>query len=329
MTLEAAIGRAGLRAGVCALLACTFACGGVMAQTAYPIKSVRLLVGFAPGGAGDLSARLVATRMSATLGGTMVVENRGGTGGVIAAGIVAAAEPDGYTLLFGSGGALGVSAALGMRLNYDPLRDFAPVGQIITLCNVLAVRPSFPAKNVQELVALAKAKPGQVIYGTPGIGSAGYLSAELLKSLGHIDMVHVPYKGGSEIISSMVSDKLDLAFITISTARDLAGGRVRVLAVTTPTRDPALPDIPTFAEAGIADYDVTVWMGLLAPRGTPRAIVMKLNAAAMAALRTPEATKAFEAMGVRGAPSTPDELERIIRAEHAKWMSVFKGRPQS
>jgi tripartite-type tricarboxylate transporter receptor subunit TctC len=267
--------------------------------------------------------------MSATLGGTMVVENRGGTGGVIAAGIVAAAEPDGYTLLFGSGGALGVSAALGMRLNYDPLRDFAPVGQIITLCNVLAVRPSFPAKNVQELVALAKAKPGQVIYGTPGIGSAGYLSAELLKSLGHIDMVHVPYKGGSEIISSMVSDKLDLAFITISTARDLAGGRVRVLAVTTPTRDPALPDIPTFAEAGIADYDVTVWMGLLAPRGTPRAIVMKLNAAAMAALRTPEATKAFEAMGVRGAPSTPDELERIIRAEHAKWMSVFKGRPQS
>jgi tripartite-type tricarboxylate transporter receptor subunit TctC len=300
-----------------AALACVRA--AVAAQlVSYPIKPVRLLVGFAAGGAGDLSARLVAMRMAATLGATMVVENRGGTGGVIAAGIVAAAEPDGYTLLYGSGGALGVSAALGMRLSYDPQRDFAPIGQIITLCNVLAARPTFPPRTVRELINYARARPGQVIYGTPGIGSAGYLSAELLKSLGQIDMVHVPYKGGSEIVSSMVSDKLDLAFITISTARDLAGGRVRVLAVTTPTRDPALPDIPTFAEAGVPGYDVTVWMGLLAPRGTPRGIVDKLNAAALAALRNPEATTAFEAMGVRGAPSTPDELATIIRAEHEK-----------
>jgi tripartite-type tricarboxylate transporter receptor subunit TctC len=259
----------------------------------------------------------------------MVVENRGGTGGVIAAGIVAAAEPDGYTLLYGSGGALGVSAALGLKLSYDPQRDFAPIGQIITLCNVLAVRPTFPAKTVHELLVYAKGRPGQVIYGTPGIGSAGYLSAELLKSLGQVDMVHVPYKGGSEIISSMVSDKLDLAFITISTARDLAGGRVRVLAVTTPTRDPALPDIPTFAEAGVPGYDVTVWMGLLAPRGTPRAIVNKLNAAATVVLRNPELSKAFEVMGVRGASSTPAELESIIRSEYEKWTRVFKGPPKS
>lgn len=328
MKLEAAGRRVGFWPWVYALLGTACASNAVAAQTSYPAKPVRLLVGFAAGGVGDLSARLVALRVASAIGTTMVVENRGGTGGVIAAGIVAAAEPNGYTLLYGSGGALGVSAALGMKLTYDPQRSFAPIGRIITLCNVLAVRPTFPARTLQELIAYARSKPGQVIYGTSGIGSAGYLGAELLKDLSHIEMVHVPYKGGSEIMNNMVSDKLDFAFISILAARDLAGGRVWMLAVTTPTRDPALPDVPAFAEAGVPGYDVTVWFGLLAPHGTPRAIVNKLNAAAMAALRDDEMSKSFEAMGVRRAPSTPEELEQVIRAEHEKWMRVFKGQPK-
>ena len=289
----------------------------------YPVKPIRFLVGFAPGGSSDVSGRIVARKMSESLGAPVVVENRAGAGGNIAAEITARANPDGYTLFWSGVGPVMVSPALGMKLPYDPIRDFRPVGRGVVFCNVLIANQALPVSSVKDLLALARAKPGQLNYASPGIGSAGHLGGELLKSLSGIDIVHVSFKGGGEMIQNLVSGQVQLAFVTIVTAKSFGGSRVKVLAVTSAKRDPAMPDIPTFAEAGVPGYDATFAYGILAPAKTPADIVSRLNREMSAALTDAEAGKLLAQQGLVPAPTSGDEYGRLIQRDFEKWKKVL------
>ena len=289
----------------------------------FPSRPVRLLVGFTPGGAADMSARVISKKMSESLGVNIVIENRSGAGGNIAAGIVATANPDGYTLFWGSVGPLTVSPALGVKLAYNPLADFAPVGLAVQSCNILAARPNFPAATVAELIALAKTRPGQLNYGTQGIASTGHLAGELLKSLTGIEIVQVAYKGGSEGVTALLSGEIELAFMSVVSIRAMGPSRIKAIAATCAKRDTALKDVPTFAEAGVATYDATFWYGLLAPARTPAALITRLNREMAAALKDTIVAQQLETQGQLAAPSSPEQFARTIRDDHAKWTKVF------
>lgn len=308
--------------GACALFAC---CNNIaFSAETYPARPIRLLVGFTPGGAADVSARVITRKMAETLGQNVVAENRPGAGGNIAAEIVATANPDGYTLYWSSVGPLTVSPAMGVTLPFNPLTDFAPIGKGVNSCNFLTGRPALPASTVAELVALAKARPGKLNYGTQGIASTGHLAGELLKSLAGIDIVQVSYKGGAEQLTALLGGEIELAFLSGPGTRAIAPGRVKILAVTCRKRDPGLKDVPTFAEAGIAGYDATFWYGLLAPARTPAAVIEKLNRAMKAALADAAVIQQLETQGLVPAPSSPDEFKAIIAGDYAKWKRVLK-----
>ena len=309
-----------------ALRCALFLCCGVAAAQEYPAKPVRLLVGFTPGGAADTSARVITRKMAESMKATFVIENRPGAGGNIAAQIVATANADGYTLFWGSVGPLTVSPALGVKLAYDPFADFAPVSLAVSSCNVLVARSAFPANSVGELIELAKRKPGQLNYASQGIGSTGYLAGELLKMLTGTDIVHVGYKGGAEVVTSLLGGEIELAFVSVTGIRSIGGGRVKPLAVTCERRDPGLPGVPSFAEAGVKNYDASFWYGLLAPARTPGTIVTQLNRALRAAVLDPAVAQPLEAQGLIAAPSSPGEFRELIRADHQKWKQVFAGK---
>lgn len=289
----------------------------------YPTKPIRFLIGFAPGGSSDVSGRIVARKMSEALGAPVVVENRPGAGGNIAAEITAKANADGYTLFWSGVGPVMVSPALGLKLPYDPLKDFAPVGRGVVFCNVLIANLGLPAGNVKELIALARAKPAQLNYASPGIGSAGHLGGELFKSLSATDVVHVAFKGGGEMIQNLVSGQVQLAFVTIVTARSFGGSRVKILAVTSANRDPAMPDVPTFAEAGVPGYDATFAYGILAPAKTPAAVVARLNKELRGALADPEAGKLLAQHGLVPAATSGEEYMSLIKRDYEKWRKVL------
>lgn len=303
-------------------IAIVFASGNVLAQ-AYPSKPIRLLIGFAPGGSSDVSGRAVARRMGELLNTTMVIENRAGAGGNVAADITAKAAPDGHTLLWNGVGPLIVSPALGAKLTYDPFRDFAAIGRGVTFCNVLIANAGIAAVDVKELIALVKAKPGQLNFATPGMGSAGHLAGELLKRMTGIDIVHVAFKGGSEMITNLIGGQVQLAFVTITTAKSFGGARVKVLAVTSAKRDPAMPNVPSFAEAGVPGYDVTFAYGIVAPAKTPSAIVARLNRELRAALADAEVNRPLDAQGLNPAPSSPEEYGALLKSEYDKWRKVL------
>jgi len=291
----------------------------------YPTKPIRLAVGFAPGGSSDTSARAIARRMGESLRVNFVIENRAGAGGNIAADTVAKAAPDGYTLFWGSVGPLTISPAMGTKLTYDPVKDFSPIGIAVTFCNVLVATPSLPAQTVPELLALARAKPGQLNYASPGNGSAGHLGGELLRKLAKIDIVHVPYKGGGEMVTNLIGGEVQLAFVTVTTIKSFGGTRIKSIAVTSLKRDPTLPNVPSFAEAGVTGYDATFWYGLLAPARTSPALVARLNREMVAALADAEVNKPLEAQGLNAAPSTPEAFAKLIRSDLDKWQGVFAG----
>lgn len=301
-------------------LQCFPNCG---ATDPYPIRPIRLVVGFTPGGAADVSGRVTTRKMADVLGQNIVVENRPGAGGNIAAEIVATANPDGYTLYWSSVGPLTVSPAMGVKLPFDPLTDFAPIGKGVNSCNFLTSRPNLPANNVTEFIALAKARPGKLNYGTQGIASTGHLAGELLKSLAGIDIQQVSYKGGAEQLTALLGGEIELAFLSGPGTRAIGPGRVKVLAVTCGKRDPGLNDVPTFAEAGIAGYDATFWYGLLAPAKTPTAIIDKLNRALKSALADPAVIQQLDAQGLNAAPSSPQEFKTLIATDYAKWKKVL------
>lgn len=296
--------------------------GAVMAQ-AYPAKPIRLVVPLAPGGTTDLIARMVAERMSPILGQPVVIENRGGAGGTIASNYVAKSEPDGYTLLMGTIGTAAIAPAMYASLPYDPEKDFEAVSLLTTGQFVLAVNPSVPAKTLGELLNLAREKPGTLSYGSAGNGSTLHLGMELLKQSAGINIVHVPYRGSGPMVVALVGGEIQAGLPDIPSALPfIESGKLRPLAVTSGDRSTILPDIPTLAESGFKDYSVTVWLGIYAPAGTPRAIVDKLNESIALAVQDENLKKRLAKIDSSISTSTPDEFAEFSNNERAKWKAI-------
>jgi len=314
-----------LRIGAC-LLASAIACGAVgdlAAAESYPVRPVRVVVGFPPGGFVDFTARLVSTPLGTALGQQFIVENRGGAGGIVGTEIVARAAPDGYTLTVGSAGTHGVNQSLYPKLPYNVLRDFQPIARLADAPSILAVHPSLPVKSVKELVALARAKPGQVNYASAGSGTSTHLAAVLFEHLGRVKMIHVPFKGGGPAIVALLSGEVPVTFGTAaSVSPHTKTGRLRGLAVTSGKRSSVLPDLPTIAEGGLPGYEMLNWLGLFAPAGTPRPVIDRLNTEALRVLRLPEVVKRFHAQGAEPSPLATDAFAPFVKSEVEKWAKV-------
>ncbi|CAG9169582.1 tripartite tricarboxylate transporter substrate binding protein [Cupriavidus respiraculi] len=292
---------------------------------AYPDKPVRLVVPFPPGGATDLLAREIGNALQARLQQTVVIENRPGAGGNIAAAAVARAPADGYTLLFGTFGSLAVNKSLYDKPGYDPLKDLAAVASVAYLPNVLVVHPDVPARNVAELLALAKREPGKLTYGSFGAGSSSHLAGELFTHLAGVRIEHVPYKGSAPAMTDLIGGRLTMMFDSISTALPyVRDGRVRPLAVTTQKPAEQLPGVPTLADAGVPGYELTAWFGVAAPTGTPRPVIERLNAEINASLRQPELVGKLARQGTVPFVSTPDQFGGYIRTQYQKWDALIK-----
>jgi tripartite-type tricarboxylate transporter receptor subunit TctC len=306
-----------------ALFATIAALPCAQAQT-YPNRTIRLVVPSSPGGGTDITGRIVAQKLSEQLGQTVVVDNRAGAGTIIGNDIVAKAPPDGYTLLMGLS-TLAINPSMFAKLPYDALRDFAPVSLVVLSPNILTIHPSVPAKNVKEFVALAKAKPGTITFGSAGLGTSPHLSGELLKVLAKIDIVHVPFKGSGQSVISQLAGEIAANFPSVPTAIPyIKAGRLRGLGVTTAKRTQALPNVPSIAEAGVAGYEATQWFGVLAPAGTPRAIVDRLHQELVKMLRAPEMRDRLIADGTDPVGNTPEEFAAYIKSETDKWTRVIK-----
>jgi len=296
---------------------------GVAAQN-YPTKPVRMIVPFTPGSATDLLARRVAPKMSDNWNQQVVVDNRGGGGGTLGASIVAKATPDGYTLLVHSI-AFAMNAALYSKLPYDPLKDFAPVSQIVISTSLLVVAPTLGVKSVKELIALAKQKPGQLTFGTSGVGSGTHLNGEQSRFAAGIDIAHVPYKGVPEQLIDTMSGRIDYFLSPLVPALPfIRDGRLLALAVSTAQRTSVLPDVPTIAEAALPGYEFQAWFGVFAPAGTPRPVVDQISREIARIVYLPDIKKQFLNQGEEGKPSTPEEFTRFIRAEIEKYCKVVK-----
>jgi tripartite-type tricarboxylate transporter receptor subunit TctC len=312
-----------LRAKAAAILL-TFAAGA--AQAAYPDKPIRLIVGFPPGQATDVIARAAAKKLQDVLGQPVVVENKAGAAGIIGSETVAKAAPDGYTLLVSSSGPMAINPSLYSKLNYHPLRDFEPVTLLSIVPLFLAVNPAFPAQTAADLVKMAKATPGKINYGSGGSGITSHLTMELLKHAQGIDLTHVPYKGSPAAITDLIGGQVQVMFDTgPALLPHMRSGKLRILAVASKNRNAAAPEVPTMAEAGLGNFEAPAWIGLAAPKGTPREIVATLNKA----LNTPwrEAPEIREQMVALGAESTwmaPDQFTRYIQSEMEKWALAVK-----
>ena len=285
----------------------------------YPMKPVRLIVPFPPGGLSDIVARVVATKVSETFGQAMVVENRAGAGGTIGVDALAKAAPDGYTIGLCTLTTHSIAPHVYKKLAYDPLTDFAPVSMLVTAPNLLAVNAAIPAQSVRELVALAKAKPGHLAYATAGVGSMLHLSGEMMKSMTSTNLTHVPYRGMGPAYQDILSGQVPVRFDSVVSALPhIKSGKIRALAVTTKQRSAVLPDVPTMAEAtGLTDYEVNAWQGACAPAKTPASIVERLNRDINAALRAADVRARFAAQGAEVAGSTPAQLADTIRRDHS------------
>ena len=309
------------RRWLCALL---LAGAPALHAQGYPVKPVRVVVGFAAGGPTEVAARLVAQKLAEKWGQPVVVDPRTGAGGNIAAELVARAPGDGYTLLMAAF-AHAVNPALYDTLPFDAAKDFAPAALLITAANVLAVHPSVPAKNVRELVALARARPGELTYGSAGVASASHLAGELLNSLAGIRLTHVPYKGAAPASVDLVGGHLSAAFPAVALALPHAqSGRLRILGVTGTKRAESLPAVPTIAEAGVAGFEVLSWYGLLAPAGTPAEIVAQVNRDAARGLQEADARERVRALGGEPVSATPAEFNGWLKNEMAKWAKVIR-----
>jgi tripartite-type tricarboxylate transporter receptor subunit TctC len=304
------------------VLACVLACPAV--AQAYPERPIRLVVGFAPGGGADAAARLVAQKLAETWRQTVVVDNRAGAGGSLAAEIVAKANPDGYTLLLTSPGPVAINPSF-MRLPYNPSTELAPITLVAFGPNVLVVNPASPAMSLKELIALARSSSNRLNYGSSGQGSTPHLSAELLKLMAKVDMVHVPYKGAGPAAIDLVAGRLDLMIVSAPTVLgQIRAQRLRALAVTSLKRLSVLSDVPTFNEAGLPGYEAGVWWGLLAPGGTPAAIIDKLHQAVAAILQLADTRSRIAADGAEVVGNTPKAFGEFIHKETIKWAGVVK-----
>jgi tripartite-type tricarboxylate transporter receptor subunit TctC len=291
----------------------------------YPERPIRIVVPFSPGGPTDLISRIIGQKMQAALGQTLFVENRLGAGGIIGARVVVAADPDGYTLLVGNTATLVIAPAINKNLRYDPATAFTPVAQIATSSNVLVINPMLPVKSVADLIAYAKANPGKLSYSSPGIGTPAHLLAEWFNAKAGLDLVHVPNKGGGVSVEDVVSGQVQLTFENPATALPLiAAGSVRALAVTSATRSPHLPSVPTMVESGIPDFATVSFFALVARSGTPPNVVAKLNDAINASLKAPDVEAAFAKLSLDIRPGTPAELAGFLAKERETWDTVAR-----
>ena len=290
----------------------------------YPNRPIRLIVPYSVGGATDITSRLIAPHLGDSMGQQVVVDNRAGGASITGMDMVAKAAPDGYTILMASI-AFGANAGLYAKLPYDPQKDFAPVSLVATVPMVLAVHPSVPPRSVRELLALAKAKPGALNYGSAGNGSANHLASELLKYMTSINIVHVPYKGGGPAVVAIVAGETSMLFATISSSlQHYKSGRLIALGVSTSKRNTALPDVPTVAEAGVPGYEFFEWQGVVVPAGTPKAVIDRLHKEIMKALTNPDARERIAGLGLDVAGSTPQQFAAHINAEVIRWKKVAK-----
>ena len=306
------------------VLAASCAAHPVLAADAYPSKTVRFIVPFPPGGATDVVTRVVAQRLNETWKRqAVVVDNRAGAGGVLGSETAARAPADGYTLVMGTTGTHAINLSLYSKPSYDPLKDFVAITPAALLPNMVVAHPSIPARNIRELIALARAKPGQVSYASSG--NFLYLSGALFTMMAGIDMLHVPFKGGSQAMPALVSGEVATSFSTIVSGQPLvAAGKLRGLAVTSAKRFPSVPEMPTVAESGLPGYEAVAWYGVFAPDGTPREVVSRLNADIVKIVNAPDVRELFLKQGATAYATTPDEFSKIVQRDVAKWAKVVK-----
>jgi tripartite-type tricarboxylate transporter receptor subunit TctC len=305
------------------IIAMAIAAPVAAAAQSYPTRPIMLVSPFPPGGSVSLVARIVAEKMSETLGQSVVVENRGGAGGTIGARLVAKSPPDGYTLLLGYTGTLAIGPSMYPNAGFDPRKDFAPIGRIGSAPTMLVVHPSVPVHSVAELIAYAKARPGEVNFGSAGIGTVGHLAGELLATMAGIKLTHVPYKGTGPAITDLLGGHIPMMFTPIPTAHAQAeSGLLRAVAVSSAQRSSLLPDLPTVAESGLPGYEAGLRYGLVAPAGTPRPVIERLNKELRAALAAEDVRQRLATDGAETLPSTPEEYAADIEREEATWSKV-------
>ena len=291
----------------------------------YPTKPIKLIVPFPPAGSTDISARALAGKLGERLGQPVIIENKPGAGGNIGSDVAAKAPADGYTLIVGTVGTHAINSSLYSKMPYDPIRDFAPVVLLATTPNVLVVPANFPANSVQDVIRMAKAKPGELTFASSGSGTSIHLSGEMFKSMAGLDMTHIPYKGSGPMLIDLLSGTVNMAFDNLSASMvHIKAGKLKALATTGSKRAPGLPDLPTVSEAGLPGYDSTSWNAVYAPAGTPKEIIEKLNRESNAILQSPETRKFFAEQGAEAGGGTPEQLATFNRAELAKWAKVVK-----
>ena len=294
------------------------------AQT-YPIRPVRWVVPFAPGGPTDIMSRAIGEKLGQRLGQQFVVDNRGGAGGGIGAEIVARAPADGYTIMIGHVGTHAINLALYKSVPYDPIRDFTPISLLATLPLALVVHPSVPASNVKDLIALAQRRPGELNFASAGNGGPTHLTSEVLKSMTRVNIVHVPFKGNAQALTELISGRVQMMFSNLLTSMPhVRAGKLRAIAISTAKRSPQAPDLPTVAESGVPGFDVTPWYGVLGPAALPRAITTRLNAEVADIINAPDMRERFVAQGVDLAASTPEQFAALIKAEVPRWRKIVQ-----
>jgi len=291
---------------------------------AYPSKPIRFIIPYAPGGGTDVVARLIGQELSSALGQQVIADNRPGAGGTVGTNITARSKPDGYTMVL-NGSSVALAPTLFKNLPYDTLADLSPVGLVASQANILAVHPSLPARTVKELLALARAKPGAINYASGGIGAANHLATELLKLMSNTSFTHVPYKGTGPSMIDLLSGQVEMTIAVMATVLPYAkAGRLRALAVTGKNRSPAIPDVPTLAEAGVPGYEYDTWYGIQFPAKTPRPIVDRMNGELTRILGQPQVLDRYASLGLDPMTSTPEEFAALMRAEIPKWAKVIK-----
>lgn len=291
----------------------------------YPSRLIRIVIPFAPGGTVDILGRVLGEQLGTRLGQPVIIDNRPGAGGNIAAANVARADPDGYTLFLGSMGTQSMNGAIYAKLSFDPVADFAPITRLVTSANLLVVHSSIKANSVKELIDYLKARPGQVNYASAGIGSFNHISAVLFETMAGVKMTHVPYKSGGQALNSVLAGETQLVFQTIPAAVPfIQAGKLRALAVCSEERHPLFPDLPTASESGLPGFEINTWYGMLAPAATPRAVIDKLHGALVQTLQDPAIRKRLTELGLDAAPDTPEQFAALIKTDAVKWGKVIK-----
>jgi tripartite-type tricarboxylate transporter receptor subunit TctC len=294
------------------------------AQT-FPVKPVRIVVPFAPGGANDIIARVVSQRLAEPLGQQVIVDNKGGAGGALGAELVARAPTDGYTLLLANPGPNAINPVLQPKTPYDPIKDFSMVTLMAVSPQVLVIHPSLPVRNAKELVALAKARPGQINYGSSGIGAITHLGMEFFKARTKTDMVHIPYQGANLSLTGLIGGQVSTMFAALGSITAMLGThKIKAIGVAAAARTPLLPEVPSLAESGITDFEVVNWFGIVGPAGIPRPVIERLNQAINRVVQSADTRERFASLGFEPRGTTPDEFERHIKSELARWSGVIK-----